>query len=194
MTSLSGGATRAAAAALVLGVVLAACGSTSNSGSGSGGSNNNGYSVPQSVQTAPDTPSPLPQAAAPVPSSAPQQAPAAPAPAAMTRPASVSFPLMPVAGVTGTVTIQVTGASTFSVTVFASGMAPGSTHAVHIHFGNCPSAGVHIVALASLTANGPGMATLTTTVHSPYKGDGRFLIVYAGPNPGPLSACAQLAG
>ena len=191
MTSLSGGATRAAAAAIVLGVVLAACGGTSNSGSGSGGSNNNGYIVPQGLQSTPDSPSPLPQAVAPGPQ---QAALAAPPPAAMAQPAPVGFQLMPVSGVTGTVTIQVTSASTFMLTVSASGMAPGSTHAVHIHFGNCPSAGVHIVALASMTANSAGMGTSTTTVHSAYKGDGRFLIVYAGPNPGPLAACAQLAG
>jgi hypothetical protein len=109
-------------------------------------------------------------------------------------PASQSFALTPVMGATGTVTITVTSASTFMVTVIANGLTPGSTHAVHYHFGSCPSAGVHIAALSNLTANSAGSGSSTTTVRMAYKGDGRFIIVYAGPNPGPLAACAQLSG
>jgi hypothetical protein len=109
-------------------------------------------------------------------------------------PAPASFALTPVMGATGTVTITVTSASTFMVSVVANGLTPGSTHAVHLHFGNCPSAGVHIIALNGLTANGVGSGSSTTTVRMAYKGDGRFLIVYSGPSPGPLAACAQLSG
>lgn len=125
--------------------------------------------------------------------SSPSAAPMAPPPAAPAPAASLSFSLMPVTAITGTVVFQPMGSS-YRVTLQARGMAPGSTHAVHLHFGNCPSAGVHIVALAAITADGAGAGTSTTTVRSAYRGDGRFLIVYAGPNPGPLGACAQLAG
>ncbi|HEV3233945.1 MAG TPA: hypothetical protein VG329_05310 [Candidatus Dormibacteraeota bacterium] len=193
---MAGGATRTAAIAALLTLTLAACGgsSSNNSGSGGGGSNY-GYTVPKSSNTQPASPSPEPQTAAPAPPQAAAPAPAgAPVQAMAMSGAPLTFALMPVAGVTGSVTVQPMGASMFALTVSARGMAPGSTHAVHIHFGNCPSAGVHIVALAPVTANGMGAGTSTTTVHMAYKGDGRFLIVYAGPNPGPLAACAQLAG
>jgi hypothetical protein len=94
-------------------------------------------------------------------------------------------------GVTGTVTVVVTSPSSFTVSVSAAGLAPGSAHAVHLHFGNCPSAGVHIVALNSIFASSAGTGSSSTSVGFAYTG-GRFVIVYAGPNPGPLAACAQL--
>ncbi len=197
VTSKAGGATRTAAVAAVLAVALAACGgsSSNNSGSGSGGGGNYGYTVPQGARIAPASPSPEPQAIAPSASQppAPQVPASAPMPATATA-MPLSFALVPVSGVTGTVTVQQMGGSMFSITVSAQGFASHSTHAVHIHFGNCPSAGVHIVALAPITANGAGAGSSTTTVHTAYHGDGRFLIVYSGPNPGPLAACAQLAG
>ena len=105
--------------------------------------------------------------------------------------AARTFTLTPVTGVTGTVTVVETSPSGFTVSVNATGMAPGSAHAVHLHFGSCPSAGVHIVALNSIVANGAGAGASTTMVGFAYN-PGRVVIVYAGPSPGPLAACAQL--
>jgi hypothetical protein len=184
----------AAAIALAAALVLAACGGSSGGGGGGGGNNTNyGYQLPQSAVS----PSASPVAVASPPAvmqvAAPAQAPAPP-PAPVYPRAPMSFPLTPVQGVTGSVTIVVTSASSFTVSVSANGMAPGSTHAVHLHFGNCPSAGTHITALSSVTAGPSGSGSSSTTVRLAYHGDGRFVIVYAGPNPGPLAACAQLSG
>jgi len=88
------------------------------------------------------------------------------------------------------VTVQ---AGAFSVSVFASGLAPMSTHAVHLHAGNCGFAygGRHLLVVGSLVASGSGSGSLTSFVGFPYS-TGRFVIVYAGLTQGTILGCADL--
>jgi hypothetical protein len=123
--------------------------------------------------------SPAPAAALLLPAPAPPRA------------ETLTFPIT--AGLVGSVSV-VPSASSYQITVRAAGMTPGSTHGVHLHFGACPSSGVHILALGSLDAGADGKAVLTTRVGMPYQGDGRFVIIYAGAGPGALAGCAQLSG
>ena len=95
--------------------------------------------------------------------------------------------------VSGQVTITPM-AGAYRLQVQAMGLAPGSVHSVHLHFGNCPSTGVHITVLGTVVADAAGSGSLTVTLVRPYSGAGRFVIVYVGPSAGPLAACAQLAG
>jgi hypothetical protein len=106
----------------------------------------------------------------------------------------LQFPLRPVnQPVNGEVIITpMPGA--YRLKVQASGFAPGSLHSVHLHFGNCPSAGVHIAVLGAMAADAGGNASLRLTLGVPYRGSGRFVIIYEGPSAGPLAACAQLSG
>jgi hypothetical protein len=85
-------------------------------------------------------------------------------------------------------------ANQYQIQVFATGLPPGSTHSVHLHFGNCPSTGVHIIVLGTLVADSTGSGSISATLFRPYTGNGRFVIVYVGPSAGPLAACVQLAG
>jgi hypothetical protein len=85
-------------------------------------------------------------------------------------------------------------ADSFQLQVFATGLPPGSRHSVHLHFGNCPSVGVHLTVLGTLVADNTGSGSMSTTIFRPYTGNGRFVIVYVGPSAGPLAACAQLSG
>lgn len=82
----------------------------------------------------------------------------------------------------------------YRLQVQATGLPPGSAHSVHLHFGNCPSAGVHISVLGTVVADAAGSGSLTMTFQRPFSGNGRFVIIYVGPSAGPLAACAQLAG
>lgn len=82
----------------------------------------------------------------------------------------------------------------YRLLVQATGLIPGSVHSVHLHFGSCPSTGVHISVLGTLVGDAAGSGSLTVIVPRPYSGGGRFVIVYVGPSAGPLAACAQLAG
>jgi hypothetical protein len=101
---------------------------------------------------------------------------------------------MPVSqAVSGSVTITPL-AGAYRLQVQASGLTPGSVHSVHLHFGSCPSTGVHISVLGTVVANAAGTGSLTVTLQRPYSGNGRFVIVYVGPAAGPLAACSQLAG
>jgi hypothetical protein len=105
-----------------------------------------------------------------------------------------SFPLQGVnQPISGTVSVA-TLPGAYTVRVQAAGMAPGSVHSVHLHFGGCPSAGIHILVLGSLNANSAGAAVLVATLRGTYMGDGRFVIIYVGPGAGPLGACAGLMG
>lgn len=114
-----------------------------------------------------------------------------PAKAALT---PLRFPLMAVGEpVSGQVVIT-PAANQYQVQVFATGLPPGTTHSVHLHFGNCPSTGVHIIVLGTLVADSTGSGSISATLFHPYTGNGRFVIVYVGPSAGPLAACVQLAG
>jgi hypothetical protein len=86
------------------------------------------------------------------------------------------------------------GANQYQLQVVASGLPPGSTHSVHLHFGSCPSPGVHISVLGTLVADRGGAASMSVTLFRSYTGNGRFVIIYVGPSAGPLAACAQLSG
>jgi hypothetical protein len=109
-------------------------------------------------------------------------------------PATLQFPLMAVSlAVRGQVTITPL-AGAYRLQVQATGLTPGSVHSVHLHFGNCPSTGVHISVLGTVVGDAAGSGSLTVTLQRPYSGDGRFVIVYVGPSAGSLAACAQLAG
>ena len=136
--------------------------------------------------------SPLNSPTVPPPSPQPPvQIPPAPATAA---PAPLVFPLTPVAEVVrGQVTVT-PGVGAYTLQVQASGLVPGSVHSVHLHFGNCPSTGVHISVLGTVVGDAAGSGSLTLTLQRPYFGNGRFVIVYAGRSAGTLAACAQLAG
>ena len=78
------------------------------------------------------------------------------------------------------------------VSVFATGLPPGTVHSVHLHFGNCPSAGSHILVLGSLRADSSGSGSVVSNVNSGFVGAGHFVIIYVGPSAGPLGACANL--
>ena len=95
--------------------------------------------------------------------------------------------------VRGQVTIKPMAGS-YRLQVMAAGLPPGSAHSVHLHFGNCPSTGVHITVLGTLVADSSGAASLSVVIGVPYMGNGKFVIVYVGPSAGPLAACAQLGG
>lgn len=55
-------------------------------------------------------------------------------------------------------------AKTLTVKVNLTGLAPNSTHAAHIHSGNCGSNGAVVHALNTISANGTGAATLNQTI------------------------------
>ena len=78
------------------------------------------------------------------------------------------------------------------ITVLARGLPAGSVHSVHLHFGNCPSAGSHILVLGTLRADASGSGSVTANVNDVFTGPGHFVIVYLGPNAGTLGACANL--
>lgn len=82
----------------------------------------------------------------------------------------------------------------YRLQVHATGLSPGSAHSVHLHFGNCPSTGVHILVLGMVVADAAGSGSLTVILQGAFFGNGRFVIIYTGPSAGRLAACAQLAG
>jgi hypothetical protein len=103
-------------------------------------------------------------------------------------PAQLRFPLVALGGPVSGQVVVTPGTNQYQLQVFATGLAAGSTHSVHLHFGNCPSTGVHITVLGTL------LASMSVTIFRAYAGNGRFVIVYTGPTAGPLAACAQLSG
>jgi hypothetical protein len=109
-------------------------------------------------------------------------------------PAQLRFPLVAVGEPVSGQVVVTPGTNQYQLQVFATGLAAGSTHSVHLHFGNCPSTGVHITVLGTLLADGSGAASISVTIFRAYAGNGRFVIVYTGPRAGPLAACAQLSG
>jgi hypothetical protein len=88
--------------------------------------------------------------------------------------------------------VIVPGGGSYQLSVSAGGLPPGSVHSVHLHFGSCPSTGVHLAVLGSLVADAGGSGTMTVTISRPYSGSGRLVIVYVGPSAGALAGCAQL--
>ncbi len=142
------------------------------------------------------TPSPtgeMSPSPSPVPSPSTTAVPSPPAPPAPPpAPATLRFPLVAVSElVTGQVVI-IPGAGSYQLTVNARGLPPGSVHSVHLHFGSCPSTGVHLAVLGTLVADGGGSGSMIVTVSRSYSGSGRFVIVYLGPSAGALAGCAQL--
>src|SRR5258708_7426458 len=113
-----------------------------------------------------------------------------PAPPAPRAPATLRFPLVAVSElVTGQVVI-IPGAGSYQLTVNARGLPPGSVHSVHLHFGSCPSTGVHLAVLGTLVADGGGSGSMIVTVSRSYSGSGRFVIVYLGPSAGGPAGCS----
>jgi hypothetical protein len=92
----------------------------------------------------------------------------------------------------GTVTV-LPAMGSYRLSVVATGLSPGA-HSVHLHFGICPSLGVHILVMGTLFADSAGNGAMSAVVRGNYVGDGRFVIVYVGPSAGRLTACATLAG
>ena len=169
---------------LIVGAV-AGCGQVSTVARITAGALSSTLSAPSPAEISPSpspiaTPTVAPVPAAPTP---PLQAPP---------PAPLRFPLVAVSEpIVGQIAIT-PGAGSYQLTVSASGLPPGSVHSVHLHFGSCPSAGVHLAVLGTLVANAGGSGSLTVTVARPYSGSGRFVIVYVGPSAGALAGCAQL--
>jgi hypothetical protein len=95
-------------------------------------------------------------------------------------------------GASGRVVVTVQSGA-FSVSVFASGLAPMSAHTVHLHAGNCgfAYAGRHLLVLGRLVTSESGNGSLSAVVGFPYS-TGRFVIVYAGLTPGTILGCADL--
>jgi hypothetical protein len=93
----------------------------------------------------------------------------------------------------GSVSVVATASGT-SLRVQVGGLAPGTTHAIHIHAGTCttPYFGVHLYVLGFLTANGFGAGTVQGVGPRPYLAGRYYVIVYEGVDPGRIIACANL--
>jgi len=107
---------------------------------------------------------------------------------------TLSFPLQAVNQPLAGMALVDSREGSYTLTVQVSGMAPGSVHSVHLHFGTCPTAGVHLLVLGTLHAGPAGTASVVLRLPGTFVGDGRFVIVYVGPSAGPLGGCAQLSG
>ena len=176
-------ARRLLTAGLMVGAV-AGCGQTSTAARVAAGVLSTLSSSPPVA--APPSPSPTPSpsvAAVPSPTATPPPPPA---------PATLHFPLLAVSESIAGQVVVTPGAGSYQLTVSATGLPPGSGHSVHLHFGSCPSTGVHLTVLGTLVANAGGSGTMTVAVPRPYTGSGRFVIVYVGPSAGPIAGCAQL--
>ncbi len=148
--------------------------------------------MPSPSPAEPPSPSPT-QAPAPTQVPAPVAVAAPPPPIQMAHATSRSFPLVAVGdgGARGSVTV-VTQSGRATITVMADGLPPGTVHSVHLHFGNCPSAGSHILVLGTLRADASGSGSMTSNVNAVFSGPGHFVIIYVGPSAGLLGACANL--
>jgi hypothetical protein len=186
-------APRTALLALSAGL-LAACGSGGVQGAAPSPAQVAAVASP-SPSLAPALPSPSPPPDVPIPtvSVAPKPAPP-PVPIMAHAAMPLTFGLVAVnsPSTRGTVTV-VPAMGSYRLSVMVTGLSPGA-HSVHLHFGICPSAGVHILVLGTLFADSAGNGSMSAIVRATYVGDGRFLIVYLGPSAGPLAACANLAG
>lgn len=80
------------------------------------------------------------------------------------------------------------------VGVQVSGLAAGSTHAIHVHIGSCaaPYSGLHLYILGFLRASGSGGGAVQGYVPAFYLAGPRYVIVYAGLAPTTIIGCANL--
>lgn len=184
--------------------LLAACGSGVAAGaSGPGSAAPRALSVASSASSAPsplvtatasstEGPNPAPTLA-PLPPPPPVAAPVPAAPMLMAHATSATFALRAVGdpGAGGSVAVTMQSGRAV-ITVLAMGIPAGSVHSVHLHFGNCPSAGSHILVLGTLRADASGSGSVTASVNAIFTGPGHFVIVYLGPSAGTLGACANL--
>ncbi|MHB8572376.1 MAG: CHRD domain-containing protein [Candidatus Dormibacteria bacterium] len=101
--------------------------------------------------------------------------------------------------VAGLVKITYTpGARSFSVTVSATGLPPGTTHPEHFHLGGCASNGKIVQALPDLVADSSGTATVSATILAVFQASGWYVNIHQGPTlkdpgGGTVIACADEA-
>lgn len=175
---------RLVGAGLIVGAVTG-CGQVSTAARLTAGALSSTFSPSPPAETSP-SPSP-----APSPSATAFQTPTAPPPSPPA-PATLRFPLLAVSEPVAGQVVITPGSGSYQLSVNVSGLPPGTVHSVHLHFGSCPSTGVHLAVLGSLVADAGGVGSMTVTIARPYSGSGRFVIVYAGPSAGALAGCAQL--
>jgi hypothetical protein len=99
-------------------------------------------------------------------------------------------------GVSGTAVLTAVG-NTTQISLSASGFAPNTSHATHIHTGTCANQGPVQFPLPDLTADASGNATATTTLNVPLASlmDGNHMVqthVTTGANFGPGIACGDI--
>jgi hypothetical protein len=108
---------------------------------------------------------------------------------------SRSFGLLPVggSGTTGSVTV-VNRNGLFIATVAVYGIASGSLHTVHIHFGSCMNAygGMHLTVLGLMAGDASNSGGLGAAIAPVYLSSGHYVIVYATSSPQRIIACANL--
>jgi hypothetical protein len=109
----------------------------------------------------------------------------------------MSSTIMPFAGsgVGGSVSVTITGA-TAHYHIVITGLAPGSTHAVHDHLGLCSAAArsEHLTILAVATANAGGVIDLQAQAPAFDAGADRIVLVYASAAASLITGCADLLG
>jgi len=106
---------------------------------------------------------------------------------------------MNASGVAGTGEV-VKSASSFTVTIKLTGLAPGSMHVSHIHLGSCAKPGGIKYALQEVIADSSGKATTTSSVAADYSTlptGGWYVNVHKGPDlsvpaNGPSITCGDL--
>jgi hypothetical protein len=125
---------------------------------------------------------------------APPSTPAPPTPPPTRAPDE--FAIVPVRspGAGGSVTVTAAGVGAVHYHVVVTGLAPGSTHTIHDHRGNCAAAAAsaHLSTLATTAADAGGVIALDETVSATLAGPGRIVIVYAGASQAVIIGCAQL--
>ncbi len=99
-------------------------------------------------------------------------------------------------GVSGTATLTAMDGTT-QVTLSLSGFQPNTSHATHIHDGQCPTPGGIVFDLPTLTADANGVATATGIVNTPLTSlmDGNHVVqthVAGPPNFGSGIACGNI--
>ena len=92
-----------------------------------------------------------------------------------------------------TVTVTASGGAAH-LHIVVTGLAPGSTHAIHDHLGSCGMAArsIHLTVLAVATAGMDGVISVTVAVPAFDAGAGRIVLVYATPVPSVIIGCATL--
>lgn len=169
---------------LAVGALLAACGAAVQVPSTAGRPSPAAHTAAPTPSATGATPTPVPT----VPPS-PSMAPAPPSPS------STSFPIHAVGGSStgGTVTVTMSGGAAH-LHIVVTGLAPGSTHAIHDHLGTCAAAGssTHLTVLAVATAGMDGVISVSVQVPAFDAGSDRIVIVYATSANAVISGCADL--